>query len=153
MMNNTEELIDSFIEIVDVNPDDFHLIKETLTRIGLVSRKNKEEDGRPTLWQSVHILFKKKRYFLVHFKQLFLLDGRQNKTEFTDDDKNRLYLIVNLLKEWGLIKLKDPSVLNDIEEISKHTDIVIIRYNEKGNWNLRSKYTIGKNKSNIKYED
>ena len=103
----------------------------------------KEGDSKPTLWQSCYILHKRNRYFIVHFKQLFLLDGRYKRTIYTEDDANRTKLIAMLLKRWGLVEPIKPLEIDD-----KITDVVVISYSEKQNWNLVSKYTIGKFKIN-----
>lgn len=131
------DLIDSFIEIEPVDSDSFLKIKETLTRIGIASRKTGE---KPILWQSCHILHKRGRYFLVHFKQMFLLDGKSGKTDISEDDVNRTHVIANLLEQWGLVKLK-----SDVKEISADSiNLVVLPYSNKAAWNLKSKYSIGK---------
>ena len=103
----------------------------------MVSRK--EGDDKPTLWQSGHILHKRGQYAIVHFKQLFLLDGRSKQTDFTPEDAERIKLIAWLLQDWGLIKIKNPF------EVSQTSDVVVISYSEKPNWHCRAKYTIRKN--------
>lgn len=94
---------------------------------------------KPTLWQSGHILHKRGQYAIVHFKQLFLLDGRSKQTDFTAEDLERIRLIAWLLQDWGLIKIKKPF------EVSETSDVVVISFLEKPNWHCRAKYTIRKN--------
>jgi hypothetical protein len=132
--NSASELMEGFFEIESLDTDQFLKVKETLTRIGIASRKKGEE--KPTLWQSCHILHKRGRYFVCHFKQLFLLDGRTKVTNFDDEDYDRTEYIVALLEEWGLIKS-----LYDI--VKPKVNVVVIPYSKKNDWNLRSKYTIG----------
>jgi hypothetical protein len=108
----------------------------------LVSRKTGDE--KPTLWQSCHILHKRGKYYIVHFKQLFQLDGRIKQTDFTQDDLERTKLIAWLLQDWGLITIKNPYPINEI------TDVVVLSYGEKSNWQCKAKYTIGKVKKNGK---
>lgn len=139
-MKNLQDLLDTFIWIEPLNSDEFFKVKETLTRMGLVSRK--ENDSKPTLWQSCHILQKRGSYAIVNFKQLFLLDGREKITNFTQDDLERTRLIAWLLQNWGLIKIIKPF------EISKNSDVIVISFAEKNQWNLRSKYSIGKKQKN-----
>lgn len=103
----------------------------------------KEGDKKPTLWQSGHILHKRGQYAIVHFKQLFLLDGRSKQTDFSPEDAERIKLIAWLLQDWGLIKLKKSFEINE-----KTSDVVVISYAEKPNWSCRAKYTIRKNKEN-----
>lgn len=131
-----EELLSTFIEIEPLNNDEFLKVKETLTRIGIASRTQGED--KPTLWQSCHILHKRGKYYACHFKQLFLLDGRDKRTNLSEEDINRAELIANMLQSWGLIKIKEEYPFNT------NVKVVVIPYKEKSNWNLRSKYTIGK---------
>lgn len=105
-----------------------------LRECGLASRK---EGSKPILWQSCYVLQKKGKYYIVHFKQLFQLDGKFSKTVITEEDLDRTNLISSLLESWGLIK-----VLKDLKS-SEIVDIVILPYSEKKNWILKSKYTIG----------
>jgi hypothetical protein len=114
-------------------PDDFLKVRETLTRIGIAS-----EDQR-TLTQSCHILHKRGRYAIVHFKQLFLLDGKSSN--FTLDDQARLNTIANLLHEWGLVTLVDPH--KSASPVAPLRYIKVISHKEKRDWNLVSKYSIG----------
>ncbi len=113
--------------------EDFLKIKETLTRIGLASRKDK------TLYQSCHILHKQGLYAIVHFKELFLLDGKPST--ITEEDLGRRNTIANLLSEWKLVKLVDES--STLQPIAPLNLIKIVSYRDKGQWNLVSKYTIG----------
>jgi hypothetical protein len=119
------------VEIKLPTPDSFLKIKETLTRIGISSRKERK------LYQSCHILHKQGRYAILHFKELFILDGKNNT--FTDEDKARRNTIVNLLSEWELIEPIDNS-----EPVAPLSQIKIISYKEKDNWELAVKYNIGK---------
>ena len=128
-------MVDDFIEITLAQDDDFLKIKETLTRIGVASRKEK------TLYQSCHILHKRGKFYVVHFKELFALDGKP--TNFTDDDIGRRNMIANLLNDWGLCKLVDED--KSTEPVAPMSLIKILPYKEKGEWNLESKYSIGKN--------
>jgi hypothetical protein len=114
-------------------PDDFLKVRETLTRIGIASKNDK------TLTQSCHILHKKGQYAIVHFKQLFLLDGK--RSDFTEDDRARLNTIANLLHEWGLITLLD--VNKSADPVAPLSQIKVISHKEKREWKLVSKYSIG----------
>jgi len=129
-MINLSELV----EVTLNEPDDFLKIKETLSRIGVASKKEK------TLYQSCHILHKQGKYYIVHFKQLFILDGKQS--DFSDEDKGRLNTIANLLHEWNLANLIDINKSKD--PISPLSQIKIISHKEKSEWNLVAKYNIGK---------
>jgi hypothetical protein len=122
------------VEVELPTPDSFLKIKETLTRIGISSRKEKK------LYQSCHILHKKGRYAILHFKELFILDGKQNT--FTDEDRARRNTIVNLLKEWELISIVNPESTK--EPVASLNQIKIISYKEKADWELAVKYNIGK---------
>ena len=125
--------IDTMVECSLENPDDFLKVKETLTRIGVASRKDK------TLYQSCHILHKQGRYFIVHFKELFALDGKP--TNFSENDQARRNRIANLLAEWGLIKLISPSVTEEL--VVPLNQLKILSFKEKEDWNLTAKYNIG----------
>ena len=127
-------MIDSLIEVTLPNEEDFLKIKETLTRIGVASKKDKK------LFQSCHILHKQGKYYIVHFKELFALDGKPSN--FSDDDIGRRNTISNLLEEWGLVKLvsKDKSS-NPISPLSQ---IKILAYKDKDDWELIAKYNIGR---------
>ena len=121
------------VEVTLPTPDSFLKIKETLTRIGISSRKDKK------LFQSCHILHKKGRYSILHFKELFILDGKHNT--FTEEDHARRNTIVNLLEEWELVKIVDPESTKD--PIASLNQIKIISYKEKDEWELTVKYNIG----------
>jgi hypothetical protein len=125
---------ENMIEVLLDNPDDFLKVRETLTRIGIASRKEQK------LYQSCHILHKRGHYFIVHFKELFSLDGKP--TDFSNEDKGRRNVIVKLLVEWGLIKTVNP-IPTPISSISQ---VKIISFEEKKNWILVQKYNIGKGK-------
>lgn len=129
-MINLSELV----EVTLNEPDDFLKIKETLSRIGVASKKEK------TLYQSCHILHKQGKYYIVHFKQLFLLDGKTS--DFSDEDRGRLNTIANLLHEWNLANLVDENKTKD--PVSPLSQIKIISHKEKHEWNLVTKYNIGK---------
>jgi len=124
------------VEIRLGEEDDFLKIKETLTRIGVASRKDK------TLYQSCHILHKQGRYAILHFKELFELDGKASN--FSDEDKGRRNTIAKLLEDWGLIKIVEPN------QVKKPTvllnQIKILPFKEKNDWILIAKYSIGRNK-------
>ena len=128
--------IDSMIECSLAEPDDFLKVRETLTRIGVASRKEK------TLYQSCHILHKQGRYFIVHFKELFALDGKP--TNFSDSDVARRNTIANLLAEWGLIKLIAPD--RTAEDVGPLNQLKILSFKEKDEWTLETKYNIGSKK-------
>ncbi len=124
------------VEVALKTDDDFLKIRETLTRIGVASRKDK------TIYQSCHILHKQGRYYIVHFKELFALDGKP--TNFSDNDRARRNTIANLLAEWGLL-----SILNDKSEnpVAPLSQIKVLPYKEKDDWNLTAKYNIGKKRA------
>jgi hypothetical protein len=122
------------VEVRLPTQDSFLKIKETLTRIGISSRKERK------LYQSCHILHKKGRYAILHFKELFILDGKQNT--FTDEDRARRNTIVNLLDEWDLLELVDPKSTED--PVAPLNQIKIISFKDKNNWDLEVKYNIGK---------
>jgi hypothetical protein len=126
-------LIDSMVEVSLNHKDDFLKVKETLTRIGVASRKDN------TLYQSCHILHKQGKYYITHFKELFALDGKT--TDFSENDVSRRNTIANLLAEWGLIKLVDASKSSD--PVAPISQIKVIAFKEKDKWNLQSKYNIG----------
>jgi len=124
------------VEITLPNPDNFLKIKETLTRVGIASKKEKK------LYQSCHILHKQGHYAILHFKELFILDGKENT--FSEDDKSRRNTIINLLEEWGLLNVVETDkVENPIAPLSQ---IKIISHKEKDQWILEYKYNIGKKK-------
>lgn len=124
------------IEIRLGEEDDFLKVKETLTRIGVASRKDK------ILYQSCHILHKQGRYALVHFKELFELDGKSSN--FSDEDKGRRNTIAKLLEDWGLVKIVEPNEVKDPK--APLSQIKILSFKEKKEWTLEAKYSIGKKK-------
>jgi hypothetical protein len=126
--------IDSLIEVLLTSEEDFLKIKETLTRIGVASRKDKK------LFQSCHILHKQGKYYIVHFKELFALDGKPSN--FSEDDVARRNTIVNLLAEWGLIKLVNPD--KSSTPVAPFSQVKVITHKEKDEWELVAKYNIGK---------
>ena len=126
---------DDMVEVNLKEPDDFLKVRETLTRIGVASRKEKK------LYQSCHILHKKGQYYIVHFKELFALDGK--KANLSDNDFQRRNRIIKLLSDWGLVNVVDESAIVDAAPLSQ---IKVIAYKEKSEWNLESKYNIGKKK-------
>lgn len=126
--------VESLIEVRLVEEEDFLKVKETLTRIGVASRKDRK------LFQSCHILHKQGRYFIVHFKELFALDGKP--TNFSEDDIARRNTITNLLAEWELFQLIDPSRTR--EPVAPLSQIKILTHREKGEWELVTKYNIGR---------
>jgi len=129
-------MLDSLVEVLLKDQDDFLKIRETLTRIGVASRKDK------TIYQSCHILHKQGKYYIVHFKELFSLDGKPSN--FGDEDRARRNTIANLISEWGLVKLVDPN--KSKEPIAPLSQIKILPHREKNEWNLVAKYNIGKKK-------
>lgn len=131
-----QKLVESFFEIEPLDRDQFLKVRETLTRIGLPARS---PDGNQTLWQTCHVLHKQGRYFIVHFKQLFLLDGRSKVTNFSEEDEDRTEFIVNLLETWGLVT---PMVMTDPKI---EANVLIIPYKDKHKWTLNAKYTLGSN--------
>ena len=126
---------DSMIEVGLREPDDFLKVRETLTRIGVASRKEKK------LYQSCHILHKQGKYYIVHFKELFLLDGKKGNLSLNDvQRRNR---IVQLLGDWGLVSISSKESIADVAPLSQ---IKVLAYREKSDWTLESKYNIGKKK-------
>lgn len=123
----------SMLEVTLTDPDDFLKVKETLTRIGVASKQERK------LFQSCHILHKQGRYFIVHFKELFLLDG--NKSNLEVNDVSRRNTIAQLLSDWNLVSLVQPINVDDCAPLRQ---IKIIPFREKGEWELCPKYTIGK---------
>tara|TARA_B100001250_G_scaffold407508_1_gene428384 strand:- start:3284 stop:3706 length:423 start_codon:yes stop_codon:yes gene_type:complete len=126
---------DSMVEVGLKEPDDFLKVRETLTRIGVASRKEKK------LYQSCHILHKQGRYYIVHFKELFALDGK--KANLSLNDVQRRNRIVQLLSDWGLVSISEKESIVDVAPLSQ---IKVLAYKEKGDWTLESKYNIGKKK-------
>ena len=127
---------DQMIEIILNEPDDFLKVRETLTRIGVASRKEKK------LYQSCHILQKQGRYYIVHFKELFALDGK--KANLSENDVQRRNRIIKLLSDWGLVEIVNESAIRDAAPLSQ---IKVIAYKEKSDWTLESKYNIGKKRT------
>lgn len=123
------------LEVTLSKPDDFLKVRETLTRIGVASRKDR------ILYQSCHILHKQSRYFIVHFKELFALDGKL--ADLVDNDIQRRNTIAKLLVDWGLVKIINAYNYNDLAPLSQ---IKILSYKEKNDWDLQTKYNIGKKK-------
>jgi len=129
-------LVERLVEVELPNDESFLKIKETLTRIGIASRKDKK------LYQSCHILHKQGKYYIVHFKELFMLDEKINN--FSDEDQGRRNTIVNLLEEWGLIKAVNSKQTED--PVAPLSQIKILPHKEKEEWDLVAKYSIGKKK-------
>ena len=126
---------DQMVQITLNEPDDFLKVRETLTRIGVASRKEKK------LYQSCHILHKQGKYYIVHFKELFALDGK--KANLTVNDVQRRNRIVQLLADWGLISITDVEKIVNIAPLNQ---IKVLAYKEKDDWDLETKYNIGKRK-------
>jgi hypothetical protein len=137
-MNNTVEPTvewsqDQMVEVLLNEPDDFLKVRETLTRIGVASRKEKK------LYQSCHILHKQGKYYIVHFKELFALDGK--RANLTVNDVQRRNRIVRLLSDWGLVSVINEDSVSDIAPLNQ---IKVLAYKDKGEWILEQKYNIGK---------
>ena len=130
--------VDQMIEVTIKESDDFLKIKETLTRIGVASRKDK------TLYQSCHILHKQGRYFIVHFKELFALDGKPSDFNENESDIGRRNAIANLLEQWDLVTLVDST--KTMVPVAPLNQIKILPYKEKKEWELVAKYSIGRKK-------
>jgi len=126
---------DQMIEVTLNEPDDFLKVRETLTRIGVASRKEKK------IYQSCHILHKQGRYYIVHFKELFALDGKH--ANLTVNDVQRRNRIIQLLCDWGLVTVIEPEKVTDIAPLNQ---IKVLAYKEKNEWVLETKYNIGKKK-------
>lgn len=129
-------IIDTLLEVKLGEEDDFLKVRETLTRIGVASRKDK------TLYQSCHILHKQGKFYIVHFKEMFALDGKQSN--FSDEDKGRRNTIAKLLEDWGLIKIVEPDRFQQPK--ATMNQIKILPHKEKDEWTLVTKYAIGKKK-------
>ena len=129
-INWTQE---QMLEVGLKEPDDFLKVRETLSRIGVASRKERK------LYQSCHILHKQGRYYIVHFKELFALDGK--KTNLSKNDIARRNTITNLLKDWDLI-----TIIGKVEEVAPLSQIKVLSFSEKSEWTLETKYNIGKKK-------
>lgn len=124
---------ESMLEVTLPEPDNFLKVRETLTRIGIASRKERK------LYQSCHILHKQGRYFIVHFKELFALDGKESN--ITSNDVERRNTIASLLQDWGLLKILSPSRAEPKASLSQ---IKVVTHKEKDDWELVPKYNIGK---------
>ena len=126
---------DQMVQIILSEPDDFLKVRETLTRIGVASRKEKK------LYQSCHILHKQGKYYIVHFKELFALDGKH--ANLTVNDVQRRNTITQLIADWGLITPVDPTKIQNVAPLNQ---IKVIAFKDKGDWILEPKYNIGKKK-------
>lgn len=138
MMDQAQDIAwdpEMMVEVTLHQPDDFLKVRETLTRIGVASRKEKK------LFQSCHILHKKGKYYIVHFKELFALDGKH--ANLTSNDIQRRNRIAKLLSDWGLIGIVTDDKIEDVAPLNQ---IKVIAFKEKGDWILESKYNIGKKK-------
>ena len=124
---------EQMLEVGLKEPDDFLKVRETLSRIGVASRKERK------LYQSCHILHKQGRYYIVHFKELFALDGK--KTNLSENDIARRNTIANLLRDWGLI-----NIIGEVAEVAPLSQIKVLSFSEKNEWTLETKYNIGKKK-------
>ena len=129
---------DQMLEVSLKEPDDFLKVRETLTRIGVASRKEKK------IYQSCHILHKQGRYYLVHFKELFALDGKH--ANLTANDVQRRNRIAQLLADWGLVGVVDATKIQDIAPLNQ---IKVLSYRDKGEWILETKYNIGSKKKKV----
>ena len=127
--------VDTMVEVTLKQPYDFLKVKETLTRIGVASKKSN------TLFQSCHILHKQGKYYIVHFKELFALDGKPS--DFSEEDQSRRNTIANLLEEWELVEIVNQEKVANAGSLST---IKVIPFNQKGDWELVAKYNIGKKK-------
>lgn len=132
---------DQMVEITLNEPDDFLKVRETLTRIGVASRKEKK------IYQSCHILHKQGRYFLVHFKELFALDGKH--ANLTTNDIQRRNRIAQLLVDWGLVGIVSADIIQDVAPLNQ---IKVLSYKDKGDWILETKYNIGSKKKKTEDE-
>ena len=130
------DIVDTLLEVKLGEEDDFLKVRETLTRIGVASRKDR------TLYQSCHILHKQGRFYIVHFKEMFALDGKPSN--FTDDDKGRRNTIAKLLEDWNLVKIVSPTRF--AQPKADMNQIKILPHKEKDDWTLVTKYAIGKKK-------
>ena len=126
------------VEVVLGEPDDFLKVRETLTRIGVASRKEKK------IYQSCHILHKRGKYYIVHFKELFALDGKN--TNLSLNDVQRRNRIIQLLSDWGLISVVNIEAITDLAPLNQ---IKVLSFREKGEWTLESKYNIGRKKTTV----
>jgi hypothetical protein len=129
-------ILETLVEVRLGEEDDFLKVRETLTRIGVASRKDK------TLYQSCHILHKQGKYYIVHFKELFALDGKPS--DFSEEDKGRRNTITKLLSDWGLIAVVDVDKITELQ--TPLNQIKILPFKEKNEWSLVTKYNIGRKK-------
>ena len=129
---------DQMVEVTLNEPDDFLKVRETLTRIGVASRKEKK------IYQSCHILHKQGRYFLVHFKELFALDGKH--ANLTSNDVQRRNRIAQLLVDWGLVGIVSADIIQDVAPLNQ---IKVLSFKDKGEWILETKYNIGSKKKKV----
>jgi hypothetical protein len=129
-------ILETLVEVRLGEEDDFLKVRETLTRIGVASRKDK------TLYQSCHILHKQGKYYIVHFKELFALDGKPS--DFSEEDKGRRNTITKLLSDWGLIVIVDQEKITELQ--TPLNQIKILPFKEKNEWSLVTKYNIGRKK-------
>lgn len=129
-------ILETLVEVRLGEEDDFLKVRETLTRIGVASRKDK------TLYQSCHILHKQGKYYIVHFKELFALDGKPS--DFSEEDKGRRNTITKLLSDWGLIAIVDQEKIAELQ--TPLNQIKILPFKEKNEWSLVTKYNIGRKK-------
>ena len=129
-------IVEELVEVTLSEREDFLKVRETLTRIGVASKKDQ------TLYQSCHILHKQGKYYVVHFKELFLLDGKE--ADLSENDIGRRNTICRLLEEWGLLSVVDPESIQD--PVAPLSQIKIVSHKEKAEWALVAKYTIGKKK-------
>lgn len=161
-------MIETFVEIELKEDGDFLKVKETLTRIGVPSytiSENDEQSAKPTLWQSCHILHKRGKFYIVHFKELFALDEESRRlrgipntgrvTNFTTEDLARRNTIADLLESWGLVKIVNPNSDEPRCPMFNEDKILIkvISYKDKDKWNLEPKYAIGKKRNDRKSAD
>ena len=128
--------LSKFVEVILTEQDDFLKVRETLTRIGVSSRKEK------VLYQSCHILHKQGKYYIVHFKEMFAIDGKPSN--FSDEDIGRRNKIIDLLQDWGLLKVVDSEKIKD--PLASMSQIKIINHKEKNEWTLEAKYNMGRKK-------
>jgi hypothetical protein len=130
------DLLNSLVEVKIAEEEDFLKIKETLTRIGVASRKEKK------LYQSCHIFHKQGKYYIVHFKEMFAIDGKPSN--FSDEDMGRRNKIIELLQDWGLLKVIESEIIKD--PLASMSQIKIINHKEKDEWTLEAKYNMGRKK-------
>jgi len=130
------DFLDNLVEVRIAEEEDFLKIKETLTRIGVASRKEKK------LYQSCHIFHKQGKYYIVHFKEMFAIDGKPSN--FSEEDKGRRNKIAELLQDWGLLKIVESDRIK--EPLASMSQIKIINHKEKNDWTLEAKYNMGRKK-------